>query len=56
MADHEHTHGVQPPEGTIWAPGPCRTCGKTWVRVQAEKALAEAQAAMAATEATDADS
>jgi hypothetical protein len=50
MKDHKHVHGVQPPEGTIWNPGDCRICGKTWKRIQAEKALAEAQAAMAETE------
>ena len=53
ISGHEHTHGVQPPEGSIWDPGPCQVCGRSWARVQAEKALAEAQAAMAATEPTD---
>ena len=51
-AGHTHNHSAQPPEGSIWNPGPCRVCGKSWVRTQAEKALAEAQAAMAATEPT----
>lgn len=47
---HEHTFPVLWPQGTIWAPGPCRDCGKTYDRAQAERQLAEAQAAMAATE------
>jgi len=50
MTGHEHKHPVQPPEGTLWNPGPCRICGKTYARAQAERQLAEAQAAMAATE------
>jgi len=51
MADeHEHEFPVQPPEGSILAPGPCRACGKTWDRAQAERQLREAQAAMEATE------
>jgi len=49
--DHECSFPCNPPGGTMWAPGPCTICGKTWDRAQAEKALAEAQAAMAATEA-----
>lgn len=47
---HKCRFPLQPPEGTFWAPGPCRICGKTWDRAQAEQALAEAQAAMTATE------
>jgi hypothetical protein len=43
---HEHSFPVQPPEGNIMAPGPCRTCGKTWAVNQAEKAMAGALAAM----------
>src|SRR2546423_1826305 len=45
-ADHEHAFPVQPPEGSIWAPGRCRECGKTWELAQAEKAMAGALAAM----------
>jgi hypothetical protein len=47
---HKCSFPLQPREGTFWAPGPCRICGKTWDRAQAEQALAEAQAAMTATE------
>jgi hypothetical protein len=43
---HEHAFPVQPPEGSIWAPGRCRICGKTWELAQAEKAMAGALAAM----------
>jgi hypothetical protein len=43
---HEHSFPVQPPEGSIMRPGPCRTCGKTWELNQAEKAMAGALAAM----------
>lgn len=50
---HEHSHPVQPPDGSMWAPGPCRICAKTWDRVQAERQLREAQAAMDATEPAD---
>lgn len=31
----------------MWNPGPCRGCGKSWDQLQAEKQLAEAQAALA---------
>lgn len=48
---HKCAFPCNPPGGTMWAPGPCRICGKTWDRAQAENALAEARAAMAATEA-----
>lgn len=51
---HKCSFPCNPPGGTMWAPGPCTICGKTWDRAQAEKALAEAQAAMAATEASHA--
>ena len=51
-ADHEHAHPVQPPEGQIWAPGPCRICGITYARAQAERRLREAQAALGAPEVT----
>ena len=47
--EHEHAFPVQPPAGTIWAPGPCQ-CGKTYERDRAERQLREAQAAMEATE------
>ena len=50
MTDHEHAHPVQPPQGSMWEPGPCRICGKTYARAQAERQMAEAQAAMEATE------
>lgn len=43
---HEHAFPVQPPEGSMWAPGRCRECGKTWELAQAENAMAGAQAAM----------
>jgi len=46
-AEHECQFPLQPPEGSFWAPGPCRTCGKTYERSQAERALREAQEAMA---------
>lgn len=46
---HDCEFPVQPPEGTFLAPGPCRTCGKTYERSEAERALREAQAAMEAT-------
>lgn len=51
---HECSFPVNPPGGTMWNPGPCSVCGKTWDRSQAELALAEGQAAMAETEAADA--
>jgi len=50
MTDHKHAHPVQPPHGSIFRPGPCRICGTTYERARAEKALADAQAAMAATD------
>lgn len=43
---HEHSFPVQPPEGSMWTPGRCRECGKTWELAQAEKAMAGALAAM----------
>lgn len=43
---HEHAFPVQPPDGSMWAPGPCRVCGKTWELAQAEKAMEGAKAAM----------
>lgn len=49
-AAHKCGFPVQPPAGSWLNPGPCEVCGKTWDRAQAERALAEAQAAMAATE------
>jgi len=49
-AGHECSFPVQPPEGTFSAPGPCRACGKTYDRAQAERLLAEAVEAMNATE------
>jgi hypothetical protein len=49
---HECAFPLQPPDGMFWAPGPCRICGKTYDRSQAERALAEAQAAMEATGGT----
>ena len=45
---HECSFPCNPPGGTMWAPGPCSICGKTWDRAQAERMLAEAQAAMKA--------
>ena len=50
MTDHEHSHPVQPPEGLIWDPGPCRICGITYARARAERRLREAQAALGALE------
>jgi hypothetical protein len=47
---HQCEFPLQPPEGSLLNPGPCRTCGRTWARDVAARALAEAQAAMAATE------
>lgn len=49
---HECSFPVQPPRGSMGAPGPCE-CGKTWERAQAERMLAEAVAAMNATEPDD---
>jgi hypothetical protein len=49
---HECSFPVQPPRGSMGAPGPCQ-CGKTWERAQAEQMLAEALAAMNATEPDD---
>lgn len=46
---HKCSFPVQPPGGSILNPGPCRTCGKTWPRYQAERAQKQAQAAMEAT-------
>ena len=46
---HECSFPVQPPHGSLDAPGPC-ACGKTWERAQAEQMLKEAVAAMNATE------
>ena len=43
---HEHEFPLQPPEGSFFAPGPCRVCGKPWVLDQAEKAMEGAKAAM----------
>jgi hypothetical protein len=48
--DHECSFPCNPPGGFMRAPGSCSICGKTWDRAQAEKALAEAQSAMAGTE------
>ena len=45
---HECSFPLQPPEGTFLAPGPCRTCGKTYALAQAERQAAGAQAALAA--------
>lgn len=45
---HKHAFPCNPPGGTMQAPGPCRICGITWDRAQAEKQLREAQEAMAA--------
>jgi hypothetical protein len=48
MADeHKHAFPVQPPEGSLAAPGPCRVCGKTWARAEAERQLKEVQAVLA---------
>lgn len=47
---HKCSFPCNPPGGTFFAPGPCVTCGKTFERAQAEKLLAEALAAMDATE------
>jgi len=52
-ADHECSFPIQPPDGSVTAPGPCSRCGKTWARSQAEQMLAEALAAMEATEPED---
>lgn len=52
---HKHEFPVQPPEGSWLNPGPCRRCGKTWALEQAEKDLADAQAALAAAEASRGD-
>jgi hypothetical protein len=46
---HECSFPVQPPDGSFLAPGPCE-CGKTFARARAEEMLAEANAAMAATD------
>jgi hypothetical protein len=46
---HECSFPVQPPHGSLHAPGPCG-CGKTWERAQAERILEKAVAAMNATE------
>lgn len=50
MTDHEHAFPVQPPEGSWLKPGPCRVCGKTYERHEAERMAAEAQALLEATE------
>lgn len=42
---HEHSFPVQPPHGSLLAPGPC-ACGKTWAIRQAEGRLAAALAAL----------
>jgi hypothetical protein len=47
--EHRCAFPCNPPGGTFWVPGPCRICGKTYERAQAERQLAEAQAAMEAT-------
>lgn len=44
---HECSFPCNPPGGTFWAPGPCVTCGKPYAVAQAERQLAEAQAALA---------
>lgn len=44
---HECSFPCNPPGGTFWNPGPCKTCGKPYVVAQAEAQLAEAQAALA---------
>lgn len=46
---HECSFPIQPPDGSMTAPGPCE-CGKSWKRSKAELLLAEASAAMKATE------
>lgn len=52
-AKHDCSFPCNPPGGTFFAPGPCRTCGKTYGRAQAETLLAEAVEAMNATEPGD---
>jgi hypothetical protein len=47
--DHKCLFPCNPPGGSFFAPGPC-ACGKTYARSQAEQMLAEALAAMDATE------
>lgn len=49
-SEHECRFPVNPPGGSFFAPGPCQGCGKTYPRSQAEQMLAEALAAMDATE------
>jgi len=50
QTDHKCLFPCNPPGGSFFAPGPCGTCGKTYARSQAEQILAEARAAMKATE------
>jgi hypothetical protein len=47
--EHKCAFPCNPPGGSFWAPGPCLICGKTYERSQAERQMAEAQAAMEAT-------
>lgn len=51
---HECGFPCQPPHGTIFAPGPCSTCGKPYLLAQAERQLADAQADLAAVRAATA--
>jgi len=53
-AGHEHAFPVQPPDGGLRDPGPCRICGITYNRARAERRLREAQAALAALDAAEA--
>ncbi|GGS98818.1 hypothetical protein GCM10010156_66180 [Planobispora rosea] len=32
----EHSHPCQPPEGTLFEPGPCKHCGTPWVVTTAQ--------------------
>jgi NTP pyrophosphatase (non-canonical NTP hydrolase) len=54
VPDHEHAHSLQPPEGSYLAPGPCRTCGKSYDRTEAERGLAAARARLDAVLAAEA--
>jgi hypothetical protein len=52
IADHKCSFPVQPPH-FITRPGPCVTCGKTYVRAEAERQIAEARAVLDALDAQE---
>jgi hypothetical protein len=52
ITPHEHSHPCNPPGGTMWEPGPCSVCGKSYDLAVAEAQLARAQAAVEAAKET----